>query len=133
MAGKARRRHHEGVVVAVHLGTDAEGRTTATFTIPATGAAVVSVVGSFNDWTAGVHTLEPTGEGTISVTVVVAANEDLYFRYLDSDGVWFDDAEADLITEHGSVVDASRAPADPAPIPSRDPPTQPRRQQRPQS
>jgi hypothetical protein len=70
------------------------------------------VVGSFNDWTPGLHTLEPTSDGTLAVTVVVEPEHDLHFRYLDSNESWFDDPEADAITEYGSLIFAARLPAD---------------------
>jgi 1,4-alpha-glucan branching enzyme len=95
--------------MAVEMRTDpVSGELTATFTIAATAAVAVSVVGSFNDWTPGLHSLEPADDGTVSVTVRVSQGEDLYFRYLDSNGLWFDDPESDAITENGSVVFASR-------------------------
>lgn len=68
----------------------------------------VSVVGSFNDWTAGAHQLVDQADGSRAVTVDVPAGEDVHFRYLGSDGYWFDEPEADEITEHGSVLRVSR-------------------------
>jgi 1,4-alpha-glucan branching enzyme len=95
--------------MTIEIGTDpVSGQLTATFSIATTNAAAVSVVGSFNDWTPGAHTLQPAGEGRVAVTVIVAPGEDLHFRYLDSDGVWFDDPGADSINEHGSFVSATR-------------------------
>jgi hypothetical protein len=100
--------------VTVQIATDpASGQLTAIFTIPGTDAEAVSVVGSFNDWTAGQHTLEPMEDGSLAVTVVLRSAEDLHFRYLDSNGAWFDDPDADAITEYGSFVSLDRSPAGP--------------------
>lgn len=54
----------------------------------------VSVVGTFNDWTPGRHRLIRRSNGTRSVTVTVAAGQQLRFRYLGSGGRWFDDPDA---------------------------------------
>jgi len=51
----------------------------------------VSVVGDFNDWTPGAHTLVRRSNGTRSVKVAVSAGQALRFRYLAEGGVWFDD------------------------------------------
>ncbi len=69
----------------------------------------VSVVGSFNQWTPGVHVLELREDGQRSVVVVVDSDEDIHFRYLGSGGVWFDDLEAET-TENGSILRASEPP-----------------------
>jgi hypothetical protein len=105
--------------MVIWTGTDPQsGQPTAIFTIAGNSTgAVVSVVGSFNDWTPGIHTLKPTDEGTLSVSVLVRPDADLHFRYLDSDGVWFDDPDSDAITEYGSFVAA--------PLRVDEPPTEP--------
>ncbi len=54
----------------------------------------ISAVGTFNDWTPGRHTLVRRSNGTRSVTVTVAAGEEVRFRYLGSGGRWFDDPDA---------------------------------------
>ena len=64
----------------------------------------VSVVGDFNDWTPGTHTLVKRSNGTRSVTVAVQAGEEIAFRYLADGGVWFDDEDAHAITDQGSKV-----------------------------
>ena len=51
----------------------------------------VSVVGDFNDWTPGAHTLVRRSNGTRSVKVAVPAGQRFGFRYLAEGGVWFDD------------------------------------------
>ena len=100
--------------MAIQTGSDPEsGQPTVTFSIAARDGAAVSVVGSFNDWTPGRHTFVRRDDGTLAVTVLVRAGEGLHFRYLDSDGTWFDDAEADTITEYGSFISATRLTVDP--------------------
>ena len=64
----------------------------------------VSVVGSFNDWTPGKHRLVRRANGTRSVTLSVAAGQELRFRYLGSGGRWFDDPEAQERDIDGVVV-----------------------------
>jgi 1,4-alpha-glucan branching enzyme len=104
--------------MTIHFDTDAvTGTTNATFTIEGHDQSAVSVVGSFNDWTPGRHPFGPAEEGLLSATVPVHPGDELHFRYLAADGNWFDDPEADSITEYGSVVtvpDSSARPAEPA-------------------
>lgn len=107
--------------MAIRTGSDqATRQATVSFTIADTDGAVVSVVGSFNDWTPGLHPLESTNEGTLTVTLLVQPGEDVHFRYLDSNGVWFDDPDSDTITEHGSVISAARLTADAVPVTGSD-------------
>ena len=80
---------------------------TLTFALPASALdGPVSVVGTFNDWTPGAHTLRRRSNGTASAKVVVPAGSTVRFRYLAERGRWFDDADADEITAEGSVVRA---------------------------
>jgi 1,4-alpha-glucan branching enzyme len=65
----------------------------------------VSVVGTFNDWTPGVHKLVRRSNGTRSVSVEVPAGEEIRFRYLGSGGVWFDD-DAHLLEGQAALVSA---------------------------
>jgi 1,4-alpha-glucan branching enzyme len=51
----------------------------------------VSVVGDFNEWTPGVHTLVRRSNGTRSVRVAVPSGAAYRFRYLGEAGSWFDD------------------------------------------
>jgi len=83
---------------------------TLTFFLPTTvldgfGGAV-SVVGSFNDWTPGLHPLRRRSNGTASTSVTVPAGQTVRFRYLGEQGRWFDEVDADEITADGSVVHA---------------------------
>lgn len=67
-----------------------------TFVLPeADPAGKVSVVGDFNDWTPGVHTLVRRSNGTRSVKVAVPAGVAYRFRYLAENGEWFDDPQVE--------------------------------------
>ena len=79
-------------------------KTRVTFSLPADeSSGVVSVVGSFNEWTPGSHELVTRRDGTRSVSVTLASGTHR-FRYLASDGHWFDDEHADLIDDQGGVL-----------------------------
>ena len=81
--------------------------TTLTFFLPTTVLdGTVSVVGTFNSWTPGLHPLRKRSNGTASASVTVPVGETVRFRYLGENGRWFDDADADEITSDGSVVHA---------------------------
>ncbi|MBN9328006.1 MAG: isoamylase, partial [Cellulomonas sp.] len=63
---------------------------TLTFALPvAQLVGSVSVVGTFNDWTPGVHVLRRRSNGTASASVTVPAGTDVRFRYLGEHGRWF--------------------------------------------
>ena len=64
----------------------------------------VSVVGNFNEWQPGWDELVKDGDGTRSVTIELPYNEQLVFRYLAANDVWFDEPDAGMITEQGSVL-----------------------------
>ncbi|WP_375484920.1 hypothetical protein [uncultured Jatrophihabitans sp.] len=64
----------------------------------------VSVVGSFNDWSPGVHPLTSQDDGTLGVLAEVRHPGDVYFRYLAVGGRWFDDPTAHRIDENGSML-----------------------------
>jgi hypothetical protein len=79
-------------------------KTRVTFSLPVDEpSGVVSVVGSFNDWTPGSHELVPRRDGNRSVSVTLP-NGAHRFRYLASDGVWFDDHTADLVDDESCVL-----------------------------
>ncbi|MGC9667793.1 isoamylase early set domain-containing protein [Planosporangium sp. 12N6] len=79
-------------------------KTRVTFTLPADEpAGDVSVVGTFNDWTPGIHRLLPRRGGTRSVSVTLPPGEHR-FRYLGTGGVWFDDETADRVEENACVL-----------------------------
>src|SRR5918912_1494762 len=76
-------------------------KTRVTFSLAADQpAGVVSVVGTFNDWTPGRHELVPRRNGTRSVSVTLSPGEHR-FRYLATGGVWFDDTAADRVDDTG--------------------------------
>jgi hypothetical protein len=64
----------------------------------------VSAVGTFNDWTPGVHRLVRRANGTRSVTLLVEPGQEVRFRYLGSGGRWFDDPDAEEIGWDGGIV-----------------------------
>jgi hypothetical protein len=68
---------------------------------------VVSVVGDFNEWRPGVHELRKRSNGTRSASIEVEPGTTLRFRYLGSDGHWFDDPHAHEHDHLGGVFVAS--------------------------
>jgi Glycogen recognition site of AMP-activated protein kinase len=62
-----------------------------------------TVVGTFNDWTPGRHQLVARRNGTRSVSVILPPGEHR-FRYLATDGLWFDDHNADAVDENAGVI-----------------------------
>ena len=64
------------------------------------------MVGDFNEWTPGVHTLVKRSNGTRSVKVPVQRGASYRFRYLAEGGVWFDDPAVALGEEQDGVVHA---------------------------
>lgn len=67
-------------------------------------AGRVSVVGDFNGWTPGVHTLARRSNGTRSVKVKVTPGVAYQFRYLAEGGHWFDDSHPDARDELNGIV-----------------------------
>ncbi|MEU7530998.1 glycoside hydrolase family 13 [Saccharothrix sp. NPDC042600] len=63
----------------------------------------VSVVGSFNDWTPGIHELVPRRDGTRTVTVILPPGTHR-FRYLGPDGHWFDDDHAQRLDGDSAIT-----------------------------
>ncbi|GAA2772152.1 isoamylase early set domain-containing protein [Streptomyces lavendulae] len=71
-------------------------RTEVTFVLPAnTPPGPVSVVGDFNDWQPGAHTLAPRRDGMRAVTVALHEKSVHSFRYLAAGDYWFNDESAD--------------------------------------
>lgn len=64
----------------------------------------VSVVGDFNDWTPGVHTLVRRANGTRSVRVALPSGSAFRFRYLGEGGDWFDDPQAERDWQNGLLL-----------------------------
>ncbi|MGW6858395.1 isoamylase early set domain-containing protein [Streptomyces xanthophaeus] len=76
--------------------TPHEDRTEVTFVLPAdTPPGPVSVVGDFNDWQPGIHTLQPREDGTRAVTVALPREGAHTFRYLAAGDYWFNEEAAD--------------------------------------
>lgn len=85
--------------------TNDDGLVTVTFILPSNVVgAPISVVGNFNEWQPYRHPLIRRPDGTLSTTVVCHPGTTLYFRYLGSDGSWFDDMDADEINDQGGVL-----------------------------
>jgi hypothetical protein len=61
----------------------------------------VSVVGDFNGWNPLSHPLKARGKGTRSVSVVLAPETRVVFRYLEDGGRFFDDPDADALEDNG--------------------------------
>lgn len=75
-----------------------------TFVLPAEEpSGRVSVVGEFNGWRPGVHELRKRSNGTRSVSVQVPDGTTLCFRYLGTDGLWFDDPDVQHRDERGGL------------------------------
>ena len=69
-----------------------------TFSLDAeTADGPVSVVGDFNDWSPFSHVMKKRSGGGRSASITVPAGSEVHFRYLASEGRWFDDDDA---TEH---------------------------------
>lgn len=64
----------------------------------------VAVVGDFNDWSPFTHVLRKRSNGSRSASVTVPAGGEVRFRYLASDGRWFDDEDATEHREDGGVL-----------------------------
>lgn len=80
------------------------GTAKVTFTLPsAEPPGPVSVLGTFNDWTPGVHPLKNRAGGVRSASVTVPAGTTLCFRYLGEQMAWFDDDDASPC-EHGRSI-----------------------------
>jgi 1,4-alpha-glucan branching enzyme len=79
-------------------------KTRVTFCLPP-GApdGPVSVVGTFNGWEPGQHELKPRRDGTRTISVPLPPGR-YSFRYLASDGLWFDDEQADGLGPQGSEL-----------------------------
>ncbi|MFE3581331.1 isoamylase early set domain-containing protein [Streptomyces vinaceus] len=76
--------------------TSLKDRTEVTFVLPTdTPPGPVSVVGDFNDWQPGAHTLTPRKDGMRAVTVTLPAKSEHAFRYLAAGDYWFDEESAD--------------------------------------
>jgi 1,4-alpha-glucan branching enzyme len=81
------------------------GRVKLTFALPLDAPeGTVSVVGDFNEWTPGRHTLVKRANGTRSVAVSLPGGTQSRFRYLGEGGHWFDDHDADHLDHQGGLL-----------------------------
>ncbi|MFG2873585.1 hypothetical protein ACGFYU_00890 [Streptomyces sp. NPDC048337] len=70
-------------------------RTEVAFVLPAgTPPGPVGVVGDFNGWQPGTHTLRPRKDGKRAVTIALASDSTRSFRYLAAGDYWFNDDSA---------------------------------------
>ena len=88
----------------LHRSPARAGLRTLTFTLPLEWAGRASVVGNFNDWQPHRHPMIRRQDGTLTTTVLAASGSTLHFRYLGTDGWWFDDNDADYVDRDGSYV-----------------------------
>ena len=89
------------------------GKVRVTFRLPKGENGKVSVVGDFNEWTPGTTPMR-VRDGSRTASVVVPAGRRYAFRYLDEDGTWFDDEDADAYETNGfggtnGVIDLENA------------------------
>jgi 1,4-alpha-glucan branching enzyme len=76
-----------------------------TFALPVESTPdAVSVVGDFNAWTPGRHTLKKRSNGTRSVSIALEPGSTTRFRYLADGGHWFDDTDADALDPQGGLL-----------------------------
>jgi 1,4-alpha-glucan branching enzyme len=91
--------------MALRISAEKAGKSKVSFILPE-GAhrGPVSVVGNFNNWKPGAHKLVKRSNGTRSVSVTVSPGTELHFRYLGSEGAWFDEPDADEVGADGSKL-----------------------------
>lgn len=61
----------------------------------ANGAAVVQVLGDFNDWDRGAEPMKALKNGTFSATLDLESGREYQFRYLLDGSTWANEPEAD--------------------------------------
>ncbi|MFI5041397.1 MAG: isoamylase early set domain-containing protein [Acidimicrobiales bacterium] len=72
-----------------------------TFSIPVDWVdRAASVVGDFNDWDPAATPLRKRGS-VRTASVMLAAGRSYRFRYVDTDGHWYDDPEPDTMVPNG--------------------------------
>ena len=76
-----------------------KGQVKVTFTVPA-GEHRVAVAGDFNEWDGTATPLRKKGE-VCSASVTLAPGRRYAFRYLDEEGCWFNDDQADEFEPNG--------------------------------
>jgi 1,4-alpha-glucan branching enzyme len=76
-----------------------------TFALPAEGAVTCSVVGDFNGWEPGTHQLRKRSNGMRSASVTLPKGTRVRFRYLGSNGHWFNDPDVAEFDGPDSVLE----------------------------
>ncbi len=66
--------------------------------------SAVSVVGDFNEWSPFSHVLRKRSNGSRSASITVPAGGKVRFRYLATNGQWFDDDDATEHHDDGGVL-----------------------------
>jgi 1,4-alpha-glucan branching enzyme len=77
-----------------------DGFVQVTFALP-DGGEPVSVVADVNGWDPHAHPLKKRSNGTRSVSMTVPEGSAIRFRYLDGNGMFFDDPEGDSVEPNG--------------------------------
>jgi 1,4-alpha-glucan branching enzyme len=67
----------------------------------ANGAAVVAVLGNFNNWNPEADVMKALKDGSFSHTIELPTGATYQFRYLADGQNWFDESEADGYAETG--------------------------------
>jgi 1,4-alpha-glucan branching enzyme len=76
-----------------------------TFALPLDpSAGGCSVVGDFNGWQPGTHRLRRRSNGTYSASVTLQRGTRVRFRYLGSNGHWFNDPDVAELDGLDSVL-----------------------------
>jgi 1,4-alpha-glucan branching enzyme len=76
-----------------------------TFALPADhSVGACSVVGDFNGWQPGRHEMRRRANGTQSVSVTLPRGFRVRFRYLGSNGHWFNDPDAPGLDGADSIL-----------------------------
>lgn len=68
---------------------------------PYIDAISVHVVGDFNEWRPGVHSMKKSKSGDWSVQIDLPAGAPYQFRYLVDETVWDNDPDADGTVDNG--------------------------------
>jgi hypothetical protein len=80
--------------MAIRIDTVDASHASITFSLTEDEAeGMVSVVGTFNEWTPGVDELHEDQPGRKVATVQAPYGEEIFFRYLGEGGRWFDDPD----------------------------------------
>jgi len=61
----------------------------------------VKVIGDFNNWDTAVEPMKPLKSGEFTQTISLTSGNNVQFRYLINDEIWFNDDEADAYVENG--------------------------------